>query len=76
MFAVDEATAEAIRHALDRGGELSAVVELRRHFPLITDNDQARLCVRTIAAWKPLPSPVPPRSKRSKRRPTDVPDRG
>jgi hypothetical protein len=32
MFVVDEETAAAIRSAQDRGGELSAVVELRRHF--------------------------------------------
>jgi hypothetical protein len=47
MFAVEEATAEAIR-AFDHGGELSAVIELRRHFPLITDNKQARSHVWTI----------------------------
>lgn len=57
MFVVDEATAAAIRAALQQGGELSAVVELRRHFPLITDNAEARRCVRTIAGWKPLPQP-------------------
>jgi hypothetical protein len=56
MFAVDEATARAIRDALEQGGELSAVAELRRRFPLITDNTEARRCVRTIAGWKPLPS--------------------
>jgi hypothetical protein len=49
MFAIDEATIEAIRRALDEGGELSAIVELRRHFPLITDNAKARLCVPIIA---------------------------
>ena len=38
MFTVDEPTAEAIRRAVEDGGELSGVVELRRHFPLITDN--------------------------------------
>jgi len=38
MFCVDEATAEAIRRVFDEEGELSAVLELRRHFPLITDN--------------------------------------
>jgi hypothetical protein len=32
-----------------------AAVELRRLFPGITDNVQARECVRTIAGWKPLP---------------------
>jgi hypothetical protein len=59
MFAVDEATAEAIRVAFDRGGELSAVVELRRHFPGITNPEQARSCVRTIASWKSLPAKLP-----------------
>ena len=33
---------------------LSAVVELRRLFPGVTDNRQARECVRTIAGWQPL----------------------
>ena len=55
MFTVDEPTAEAIRRAVEDGGELSGVVELRRHFPLITDNVQARRCVQVIAGWKPLP---------------------
>jgi hypothetical protein len=57
MFTVDEATAEAIRRALEDGGELAGVVELRRHFPLITDNAQARRCVQVIAGWKPLADP-------------------
>lgn len=52
MFAVDDATAEAIRRAVDTGGELASVVEFRRHFPLIDDNIQARSCVRIIAGWK------------------------
>jgi hypothetical protein len=63
MFTVDEATAEAIRRTFNESGELAAVVELRRHFPLIQDNEQARACVRTIAGWKPLP-PKPPRARR------------
>ena len=53
MFVVDEATAEAIR-ALKEGGELSAVVELRRHYPAISDNTEARRCVRIIASWRPV----------------------
>jgi hypothetical protein len=57
MFVVDEPTAAAIRKAYVESGELSAVVELRRHFPGITDNENARLCVRTIAGWQPLPPP-------------------
>ncbi len=56
MFVVDEPTAEAIRLAWENGGELSAVVELRRHFPLITDTARARLCVRTIVSWTPRPT--------------------
>jgi len=41
-------------------GELSAAIELRRRFPGITDNAKARVHARTIAGWKPLPTPVPP----------------
>ena len=32
----------------------AAAVELRRLFPGITDNAQARECARTIAGWQPL----------------------
>jgi hypothetical protein len=63
MFSVDEATAAAIRKALEDSDELSAVVELWRHFPALTDNENARLCVRAIAGWKPLP-PLPKRSRK------------
>jgi hypothetical protein len=51
MFMVDEATADAIRRAWDEGGEIAAVVELRRHFPLITDGANARRCVHAIVGW-------------------------
>ncbi len=57
MFLVDEATADAICRAWNEGGELSAVVELRRHFPLITDGENARRCVRAIVGWAPRPAP-------------------
>jgi len=56
MFAVDEPTAEAIRRAYDEGGELSSIVEFKRHFPLIADHAKARACVRVIVGWKPLPA--------------------
>jgi hypothetical protein len=56
MFVVSEAEAAAIRAIFDQRGELSAAVELRRLFPAITDNVQARECARTIAGWKPLTS--------------------
>lgn len=48
MFVVDEAAAEAIRQAYE-GGEPSAVAGLRRRFPGITDDENARLCARSIA---------------------------
>ena len=54
MFVVTEADAAAIRAAFNHGGEFSAAVELRRRFPGIADNAQAREFARTIAAWKPL----------------------
>ena len=55
MFCVDDLAAEAIRRAFDEGGELSAAVELRRHFPGIADNANARRCARAIAGWTPIP---------------------
>ena len=64
MFTISESEAEAIRRAFKEDGELSAVIELRRHFPGIMDNENARLCVRTIASWQPLPS-LPPKKPRA-----------
>ncbi len=58
MVVVSEAEAAVIRTAFERGGELSAAVELRRLFPGITSPTQARACARTIAGWKPLPTPL------------------
>jgi hypothetical protein len=55
MFVVTEAAAAAIRTAFDQGGEFAAAVVLRRLFPGVADNAQARECARAIAAWKPLP---------------------
>jgi hypothetical protein len=66
MFVVTEADADLIRAAFERGGEFSAAVELRRLFPAIADNAEARECARSIAGWKPLVLPLrrvrPPRS--------------
>jgi hypothetical protein len=42
MFVVTDAEAAAIRSAFERGGELSATVELRRLFPGVTDTAKAR----------------------------------
>ena len=57
MFMVDERTAAAIQHAWDEGGDLAAVVELRRHFAAISDGEAARRCVRTIVGWAQPPAP-------------------
>ena len=67
MFSVSEAEAAAIRQAYEQVGELSAVVELRRLFPGIPDNENARRCVRSIASWQPSPLlPEKPRRCRTK----------
>ena len=59
MFVVDDATAEALRRAWQEQGELSALIELRRHFPLLADNTKARLCLQAIVGWTPRPAPEP-----------------
>ena len=58
MFVVTEADATAIRSIYEQEGELSAVIEVRRRFPGIVDNEKARQCARTIAGWTP-PRPIP-----------------
>jgi len=60
MFVVSEEEAAAIRAAFDQGGEFAAAVELRRLFPGVKDNEQAKACARTIAGWKPLKLPPRP----------------
>ena len=60
MFSVTKAEATAIRDAFQQRGERSAVIELRRLFPGVTDNRQARECVRMIAGWR-LSEPDQPR---------------
>jgi RecB family exonuclease len=42
MFLVTAADADAIRAIFDQEGELSAAIELRRRFPGIIDNAEAR----------------------------------
>ena len=71
MFVVTEAEAAAIRAVFEQQGELSAAIELRRLFPGVTDNAQARECARTIAGWKPLSMQLvrqPPRLKPGRER--------
>ena len=56
MFIVTETDAAAIRAAFHQNGELSAAIELRKRFPGVTDNIQAREWARTIAGWQQLPA--------------------
>jgi hypothetical protein len=60
VFIVTDDQAAAIRAAFADGGEFSAAVELRRLFPAITGNADARAQARIIAGWPPLP-PAPSR---------------
>jgi hypothetical protein len=55
MFVINETDAAAICTTYEQRAEFSAAVELRQLFPGITDNAQARECVRTIVSWRPLP---------------------
>jgi len=61
----------------DEEGELSAVIELRRHFPLITDTARGRECVRIIARWQPVSPPAKAVDRvarlKPRRRPTAAP---
>ena len=49
MFVITETDAATIRAVFSQEGELSAVIELRRRFPGVTDNAKARACARSIA---------------------------
>jgi hypothetical protein len=67
MFVVSEEDAAAIKAAFEEGGEFSAAIELRRRFPLIQDNDQAREHARIIAGWQPIRA-IPQSRKLRKRK--------
>lgn len=63
---VTEDDAAAIRAARDKGGERAAIAELRRRFIGLEDNENTRICARTIADWTPLPPGVGPVRKRAR----------
>jgi hypothetical protein len=73
MFVVTEAEAAAIRAVFEQRGEFAAAVELRRRFPGVTDNAQARECARTIAGWKPTVRPMKELPKRPRLQAVTVP---
>lgn len=64
MFTVEPAVADTIRQVFQEQGELAAIVELRRHFPLFESNEQARSFVLAIASWTPIPPRQPTRGKK------------
>jgi len=66
MFAISEAEAAAIRTLFEYEGEFAAAIELRRLFPLITDNGKAAEFARIIAGWQPImPATMPPSPRRA-----------
>jgi hypothetical protein len=72
MYTISEEDAAAIRAAYEQGGELAAAVELRRRFPGLANNENTRICARTIAGWKPQPAAacqITPLRPRGGRRP-------
>jgi hypothetical protein len=61
MFVVTEAQAAMRRATYEQRPEFSAAVELRQLFPGITNNAQARLCVRTTAGLAAAAKAATPR---------------
>ena len=57
MFVVDDVAAGAMRRAWREGGDLAGVVELRRHFPGITDHARAPSYVQATVGWAQHPTP-------------------
>jgi len=68
-FVVDTAAADAIHQAFNEDGKLAAIVELRRQFPLLTDNGHTRTCAQTIAGWQSISLPPPPPPRRRVKKP-------
>ena len=61
MFSISDKDIAAIQAAFERGGELSATIEVRRIFPGIPDNAEARRVALTVAGWEPVPKNSHPR---------------
>jgi hypothetical protein len=61
MFSISDKDIAAIQAAFGRGGEFTAAIEVRRLFPGIPDNAEARRIALIIAGWEPLPKNSHPR---------------
>jgi hypothetical protein len=59
MFSISDKDIAAIQAAFERGGELSATIEVRRIFPGIPDNAEARRVALIIAGWEAPPHKQP-----------------
>lgn len=53
MFMVSIEDSTAIRDAYANHGELAAVMELRRLYPIFVGRDDAAQVARSIASWRP-----------------------
>ena len=62
MFSISDKDIAAIQAAFERGGELAARIEVRRLFPGIPDNADARRIAFIIAGfgWRPMSEARPP----------------
>jgi hypothetical protein len=60
VFSISDKDIAAIQLAFERRGELSATVEVRRLFPGIPYNAEARRVALTIAGWNPVSPTEPP----------------
>ena len=56
VFSTSGKDIAAIQAAFDRGGQFAATVEVRRLFPGIPDNAEARRIALIIAGWEPMPA--------------------
>ena len=54
MFSISDKDIAAIQTAFARGGELAARIEVRRLFPGIPDNAEARRIALTIVGWRSM----------------------
>ena len=52
---ITRAVAAKVASVFEQHGEFAAAVELRRLFPGVLDNTEARECARAIAAGSPAP---------------------
>jgi hypothetical protein len=56
MFSISDKNIASIQAAFERGGEMSAMVEVRRIFPGIPHNAESRRIALIIAGWEAIPT--------------------